>query len=278
MHPLISIIIPYYNGEKYIQECLDSAFQQTYPNIEIVLVNDGSEQNYLNNLIKEKYSSVTLHHQENKGQSAARNMGVNLSNGDLIFFLDCDDKLDSTALEKLYKQLNRDSSLKIVYSKGRTFEAIEGSWNLPEFNLDAFLFNNCIPIGCLIYKEDFVRQGGFDTNLTFFEDWDLWMAIIKNGGKVARVDEELYFYRIRNDHNSLTNIKNEEENMSGLNKLYIYKKHYDFYSENGYNFDNICEIILNKDFYKKKYFNTWYRKITYKYFKPKKYKEIYPSM
>ena len=90
---LISIIVPVYNTEKYIECCLDSIMKQDYPNFEVILVNDGStdESGIIIQKYKEKYKNISYIKQENKGVGAARNAGIKVAKGDYISFVDSDD-------------------------------------------------------------------------------------------------------------------------------------------------------------------------------------------
>ncbi|MTM73415.1 glycosyltransferase, partial [Turicibacter sanguinis] len=99
---MVSIIIPVYNVEKYLEECLDSAINQTYRNIEIIVVNDGSTDGSLSilNEYASKYSNLKIINQENKGLSAARNSGLKQVKGKYVYFLDSDDFIDLTMIEE----------------------------------------------------------------------------------------------------------------------------------------------------------------------------------
>ena len=103
----ISIIIPVYNVEKYLKTCLDSVINQTYQNLEIILVNDGSTDN--SGKICEEYkrtnSRIILIHKKNEGLSAARNTGLGIATGEYISFLDSDDYISNDMLETLYNSL-----------------------------------------------------------------------------------------------------------------------------------------------------------------------------
>ena len=105
--PLISVIIPVYNVEKYLEDCLKSVCGQTYKNLEIIIVDDGSEdQSYK---ICEQYqrtdNRIRLIHQNNQGLSAARNTGINVAHGKYYNFTDSDDYVNKYMLEILYKNL-----------------------------------------------------------------------------------------------------------------------------------------------------------------------------
>ncbi|WP_314853272.1 glycosyltransferase family A protein, partial [uncultured Granulicatella sp.] len=107
---MISVIIPVYNVENYLEECLKSVQTQTYTNIEVILVNDGSTDK--SKLICERYcqenSRFLLINQENQGLSAARNKGVEISTGEYIVFVDSDDIIKTNYLEKLMQYMTED--------------------------------------------------------------------------------------------------------------------------------------------------------------------------
>lgn len=99
---LISIIVPVYNAEKYLDNCISSILNQTYKNIELILVNDGSTDNSLQICNKYKEDKrVKIYSQENKGQGAARNKGIDVANGYYIGFCDADDTLNEHMYENL---------------------------------------------------------------------------------------------------------------------------------------------------------------------------------
>ena len=100
INDLVSIIIPFYNAEKYIDKCMNSILQQEYKNIEIIFVNDGSIDNSLNKLKEYKDNRIKIYSQNKKGVSAARNLGMEKANGKYIAFMDIDDELDSLYIKK----------------------------------------------------------------------------------------------------------------------------------------------------------------------------------
>lgn len=109
---LVSVIVPIYNAEKYLSECIESILLQTYKNIEIILINDGSKDNSL--FIAEKYAkenkNIIFRSTENRGVCAARNMGLSLAGGEYIMFVDSDDSLIITAVEKLMDALQTENA------------------------------------------------------------------------------------------------------------------------------------------------------------------------
>ena len=278
MNEKISIIIPYYKGENYIHETLQSVYDQTYQDFEVIIVNDGSERSALDLIEKKSYfKNLKIIHQENQGQSSARNNGVKSATGKYILFLDCDDLIDKKFLDKTHQILSKNNEIRICYSKGKFFEKTDKQWVLQPFNTFDFLIENCIPITALIYKEDFEKVGGFDTQLNYYEDWDFWISLVEIGAKVHKIDEFLFFYRIRNTTDSLTNTSIDNSSRLSDNFFEIYKKHYTFYKQNGLDFHSIMSLIRENKKYKAKYYDEWYRKLIYKFFKPKKYQKIYKN-
>ena len=278
MNEKISIIIPYYKGENYIRETLKSVYDQTYQDFEVIIVNDGSERSALDLIEKNSdFKNLKIIHQENQGQSSARNNGVKSATGKYILFLDCDDLIDKTFLDKTHQILSKNNETRICYTKGKFFEKTDKEWVLQPFNTFDFLIENCIPITALIYKEDFEKVGGFDTQLNYYEDWDFWISLVEIGAKVHKIDEFLFFYRIRNTTDSLTNTSIDNSSRLSDNFFEIYKKHYTFYKQNGLDFHSIMSLIRENKKYKAKYYDEWYRKLIYKFFKPKKYQKIYKN-
>ena len=102
----VSIVIPVYNVEKYLEECIESAIKQSLNDIEIICINDGSTDSSLEILKKyeKKYSNIIVISQENKGLSASRNVGIRKAKGKYIYFLDSDDFIDTNSMELCYKE------------------------------------------------------------------------------------------------------------------------------------------------------------------------------
>ena len=107
MYDLISVVIPVYNVEKYLEKCLDSVVEQTYRNLEIILVDDGSTDNSgaICDRYAQKDSRVVVIHQKNGGLSKARNVGIDTATGKYISFIDSDDYVGSCYIETLYKEI-----------------------------------------------------------------------------------------------------------------------------------------------------------------------------
>ena len=108
----ISVIIPVYNDEKYLAQCLDSVLRQTYSNLEIILVDDGSTDSTpeLCEKYREKYANIRILHKKNGGVGSSRNAGLEMATGEYVLFVDHDDLLSETHIEELYKLLKKNDA------------------------------------------------------------------------------------------------------------------------------------------------------------------------
>lgn len=269
---LVSIIIPYYNDGATINEAVHSALEQTHANLEIIIVDDGSDVSVNENLEKsiKAAGNVQCIFQVNQGLAAARNFGVTKSSGKYLVFLDADDKLAKTYVEDCLKVHEDNQQLQIVYSESEKFGRETGRWELPEFNMKSFLSGNCIPAFAMVKKATFIELGCFDPNVKYLEDWDLWIrAIAKYGVQIYRIPKILHFYRKRENNDSLTDLNiRSKQKIAEKNLLYIFYKNFDFFEKEGFRFnllleDNLYFRTAYNDL-RKKYYSIWYKKMFYK--------------
>nr|WP_309759704.1 glycosyltransferase family A protein [Flavobacterium sp.] len=263
--PKISIVIPCFNNDNTIIETIESVMKQVYSSIEMIIVNDGSTDNsekvITSYIESKKITNITLINQANAGPSKSRNNGAHIATGTYLMFLDADDLLAPTYIDSCIAKLERDKNLNIVYTEGEYFGAKKGKWNLPNFSIPNFLEANCIPISAVIRNEVFKKVGGFDENLGYTEDWDLWIRIVQEVGGVYKIDQPLFFYRKRFDKSSITD---NSKNLGQQSTIYIYNKNYSFFAANGYDIETLLQSKDSNGKYKKKYYNVWYRKLFYK--------------
>jgi glycosyltransferase involved in cell wall biosynthesis len=207
----ISVIIPNYNYAAYISEAIRSVLSQTYSNIEIIVVNNGSEDNSLE-ILSRFENEIILINQSNKGQSGARNSGIEKSTGDLIAFLDADDIWEPTKLEKQILLINEGTQL--VYCGIASFESESGStlsMDMPVYKgscaLD-FLENPGVAVvvggesTVLITRELIHRVGMFDSRLGISAGWDFYRRCSLQTN-FDFVPESLTKYRIHGKNMSL---------------------------------------------------------------------------
>ncbi len=273
--PLVSIIIPCYNNEEYIEECCESCINQSYKNIEIILVDDGSTDTSraLMDKIAEEFQNVSVISQANQGPSAARNRGFEISQGKYVVFVDADDKIHKEYIEECINTYLQFPNLNIVYSEAEYFDKKHDKWNLESFEVKRLLYNNCIPVFPMIPADTFKNAGMFDKNLHYFEDWELWIRIMNLYGGLYRINKVMYYYRKRKSKDSITDKASNSEKQ--LSHLYIYNKHAALYQQHGLHIDMLLKAHKCDNKYREKYYNEWYRKYFYFLFKKKEYREIY---
>lgn len=188
----VSIIIPTFEHAKSLPGCLASIYAQTYPSIEIIVVDDGSTDNTQE--VLSNYRDVRVVTQENKGANPARNAGAEHATGEHLFFCDADLILRADAIEKFVSALEENPDADFAYSAFRFgFKRFRG---VP-FNAERLKNMNYIHTSSLIRRAKFP---GFDPAIRRLQDWDLWLTMIERGSRGVLVDE--YLFRVRIDGNS----------------------------------------------------------------------------
>lgn len=226
--PLVSIIIPVYNVESYIGQCVDSVILQNYPNIEIILVDDCGSDNSIavaeQNLVHSERKWTIVRHEKNRGLSAARNTGVDVSLGEFIFFLDSDDFITKDCIEKLYKAI-LESGADMAFGS-YYWPSIECDRNEACFNIRPECLNRGTPLenyineytyatapNRLIRKDSYIKTGiRFIEGILHEDDpWSFEMAL--KMPKVCGISDKTYCYQERessimgNSYLSLRRIK-----------------------------------------------------------------------
>ncbi len=251
----VTIVIPLYNQEAYIRQCVESCLQQTYKSVEIIIVNDGStdvsrrvlqeaidDYTSWNNATREKWLaevtstgldknfnhrgvrddtqmwklwetyfpngervSPTVIDQENRGLSESRNIGIRAGDGEFILPLDADDWIEPNCLERLVPMM-ADPKVGIV-SPDMQYEGILHHRIAPRgLSLGHEMRSNDLPVCSLIRREAFEQTKGYETifvevggsnKVLGYEDWNMWIDILKRGWTVAVVNEPLFHYRVK---------------------------------------------------------------------------------
>ena len=206
----VSVVIPVYNAEKYIEECITSALKQTYPEIEVIAVDDGSKDNSLQ--ILKKYSDkIKIVAKKNGGTPTALNAGIRAMTGEWFKWLSVDDVLHKDTIEVLVNEAKRtgaDSESTIFYSSYNLIdqsskkigEFIEPDYNnLQAFERNVVLLDHYYGNGTtsLIHKSLFDRFGLFDEHIGFQEDYEFWLrCCLLHGCKMHLVPQILANYRV----------------------------------------------------------------------------------
>lgn len=223
----ISIIVPVYNVEKYLDQCIQSIIQQTYEDLDIILVDDGSKDQ--SSTICDQYAvndqRIKVIHQINKGVSLARNIGLEKATGEYILFVDGDDYYDDLyAIDKLVKSIKKDQvdvlnfQFKKYYEQERSIEKYIGSFNINEFNettniIDRkkYLVGNSLytssPCTKLIKREFLLNNNIFFEEGIKSEDIEWSMKILILSTNISVIDSDFYIYRQR--ENSSTHTVND---------------------------------------------------------------------
>ena len=200
MTKLISVVVTCYNHENYIEQCLRSIFNQTYRNIELIVLDDGSTDSsseVIQEVLKESPFVTIFESHENIGVVRTRNKGLNLLNGDYFLFVDSDDFLDDRYVEELYDCANNHQA-DIVYCDLYNFEKDETYLTAQEFDLHNLLESNYIS-NCSLVKKTILKGIYYDEKLSGkkLEDYDFFLnLIINNGAKAVYQPNTKLNYRV----------------------------------------------------------------------------------
>ena len=239
---LISVIVPIYNVEKYLEKCIDSIINQTYKNLEIILIDDGSTDKSGNICDKyKKYDSrIVVIHENNCGLSYARNKGLDLAKGQLISFVDSDDSLELNMLEVLMNNMYKyDSDISICnyfYIKDNDKKICVNNSNLKDFSSfgrEKFdnIYNEYKSLAVVVWNKLYKREI-FDEirfpNGKIYEDAFVICDILDNSKRVSYTLKPLYNYVYR--ANSIINTFA----VNHFNRIDAFNKRISFYAKNGY--------------------------------------------
>lgn len=243
--PKISIIVPIYNVEQYLRKCIYSLINQTYKNLEIILINDGSSDN--SGLICDEYAKkddrIKVIHKENEGVSVARNIGLDIATGEYIFFIDSDDYLNTNAILILFDNLKKyDADISMceyirVYDYNykektikedikiyKNIEALEKLYN------DTFTFHEnyglFISPGSKLYKKKLFENIRYPIG-KFYEDGATIYKVLYNAKKIVHTNLILYYYYQRQGSTSRKKI-----DKTRLDRLDAFRSQIEFYKEN----------------------------------------------
>jgi glycosyltransferase involved in cell wall biosynthesis len=202
-HLLVSVMIPVYNGEAYLGAAIDSVLQQNYRPLEIIVVDDGSDDG-TGEVARRYGGAVRYTKQDRGGNGAARNRAVALATGDLFTFLDADDRLVPDALQRLVSTLAADPALEAVYGHVREFIS-------PDLDPEALArlrppidrIAGCLPTNMLMRRETFLRVGDFPTHLRVGVTVDWSSRADEMGLSTILIDDVLFERRLHSDNNGI---------------------------------------------------------------------------
>lgn len=212
MNNLVSIVIPLYNKENYIKRCIESLINQSYTNIEIIIVNDGSTDSSVSIVNQYKDYRIKLFNINNKGVSYARNYGIGVSKGEYIVFVDADDYVSRHYISTMIKAMELDIDLVItgridVYSKTefkRDLTEYTGDVNfIPE---DFYINGDCHPVWGKMYRKRIIKKNNIHFNcINISEDSFFNIDYLSHSSRVKILNANNYYY-IHYEKNNLTSI------------------------------------------------------------------------
>ena len=219
-NPLVSVIIPVYNMDRYVEECVASVLASTYSPLEVILVDDGSTDDSLVTITRLAATNpaVTATTQPNSGVSRARNHAIEMARGEFILPVDADDKIAPTYIEHAVGEFLSNPDVKVVTAHGEFFGDRTGVWRLPPFDLHLLARRNIISACAMYRKSDWKRAGGYCEHIKGREDWDFWIAMLKDGGTAITLDEVGFYYRIRPGSKRIADRKHKASVIATLNE------------------------------------------------------------
>jgi len=218
--PLVSVIIPTLNREKYLRQCIESALSQDYPNLEVIVVDNGSTDN-TQEILASFGNRIKCLKEKKRGVSAARNNGIRAARGEFVAFLDSDDFYLPGKISLSVQKLLEDPSISLVYtdyilvdSEGREIQIVKKNHPQPKYFLRTFLTNfGILPSTTLLRKECLKKSGYFDeTLLEGAEDTDMLFKILRVGYRFGHIPKPLNAYRWHLENFSRPNRPGEKPN------------------------------------------------------------------
>lgn len=195
---LVSVIIPIYNMQDFVAETIDSVLKSTYPDLEIILMDDGSKDDSpaIAQSFVAKDARVHFFSQANGGVSSARNHAILQAKGKYILPVDADNLISPDFIEKAVEVLRANPMVKVVSSEAVFIGDKTGPWKLPAYSLALLARKNLIDNCAMYRKSDWAETGGYCEKILGREDWDFWISMLKRGGEMVRLPNVGLYYRV----------------------------------------------------------------------------------
>ncbi len=247
--------MPCYNDGKYIHQAIASVREQTYQNIELIIIDDGSEDKDTIRIIQniEKEELAVIFHTEHAGPAEARNKGILHASGQYILPLDSDDTIDKTYVEKCVRVLEERENTGVVYCFADLFGEKKGRWELPPYSFRNMLIHNVVFVTAMFRKEDWERVGGFDSSMRAgMEDYAFWLSILSLGKEIYQIPEVLFHYRIKKVSRTSKFLDDREQAKEVYREIYF--RHKEFYQEHLEEYVlALRDALVEEEFIKRKY-------------------------
>jgi glycosyltransferase involved in cell wall biosynthesis len=205
----VTVLIPIYNGEQYIEETVRSVLNQTYSNLEVVCVIDGTKDRSMDILLGLNDSRIRVLEKENRGATYRRNEGMQLAATEYIWFLDQDDRLMPGCIEAAVHEMERTGCAAVavnghlIDSNGNRIRRMYRV-NKPVLTLSKLAKGNQLftTSQALIRRSAIMKVNGFNQDAGIADDWDMWIRLLRSGGKLVFLDQYLMGYRLHDSNHS----------------------------------------------------------------------------
>lgn len=235
--PLVTIAMPIYNYAKRLNPTLQSVFNQDYTNFEIVIVNDGSDDEYC--LMKlatlEEQDGIKIIHKENTGVSSTRNRAVKEGKGEYILPLDADDMILPSYIKQAVEILKNNPNISPVYCDTQHVGELQGLEKRPQWSKDQLMRGPFIVNSSLYSREAYEYVGGYDENLQGWEDYDFWIRMSKEGYEGKHIPKGLFVYFHHEKDGSVSTEANKDQQKlyeTIMKKNFMSKETYEFNGRN----------------------------------------------
>ena len=252
MKYLVSIIVPMYNSEKYIVRCIDSLLEQSYENIEIIVVDDGSSDNGVDIIKKYSDNRINIYQKKNEGVSATRNFGIEKSNGDFLLFVDSDDYVSKDIVEIMVDKIKNINSMVFCNNDEIWSNRVEkrilftrDNVQLDKANVLRVIASGKAGLVCSklvsnrVIKENNIM---FDKNLKVGEDQLFFLKVAQYTKEFKYVNKSLYFYDRTNENSATIKYQNRLYN----NFSYLQEEIIKIFNNNKLNSNEDIELLNNK--------------------------------
>lgn len=228
--PRVSVIIPCYNSAPYVGQAVQSVLEQSFGDLEVIVVNDGSTDDSRAVVAAMSDTRVYCHHQDNRGLGAARNAGLHLARGEFVAFLDADDTVLPDKLEWQVAQLDQAPHLGLVAGgyvevseEGRVLRRVESWRGTPGLDLYAWLFRCPFVVHSVLMRRRWIETvGGFDEQREMggAADWDMWLRLAHAGCAMAWTPAIVCAYRFHRENMTREASRQKEASLIVLEKFF----------------------------------------------------------
>lgn len=244
--PAISVIVPVYNVEKYLNRCIDSILNQTFTDLEVLLINDGSRDK--SGEICDEYvlkdSRVRVFHKENGGVSSARNIGLDNARGEWITFVDSDDWIEQTMYSEIYAKIILENAEIAYCDINMCFHDYCKTWKAARYDvakvrfLNNFIASEWTSLCNLLIRRELIEINGIRNpeGFSFGEDYHVAVRLMFYANKICYIPKPLYCYNRINESSALHNFSQDhynKERLLNLDVIDFFKKAkaYEYYAE-----------------------------------------------